>query len=187
MSRGAEQLVDLAAKAGAPPEGVDLTTWLIAEVPPAPLTRAAKWFTPSYETMLKDHKENGGELSKYFAENPTPEKSLSEDILLTQQRLAGPKRRLATIACAVTFFAGMGAFTEQAKQNLVGQPTTDAPDSPKFEKKPIDWEGDAIAGSVAGLAGGFIAYFVALGQSNRLAVGPARRKVREIKQENFSS
>ena len=79
----------------------------------------------------------------------------------------------------------MAGYTEYAKQSI--EPVRDQPNSQKAEEKPIDWEGDAIAGGVAGLAGGFIAYFVALGQSNRLAVRPARRLVRKAKQEHFSN
>lgn len=186
MSAPNESLVDLAVKAGAPPEGVDLPTWLIAEVPPRPLTRAAKWVVPSYETLVED-KRQGGELLKFLEENPQPEKSLSSDVLNTQQRLAGPKRRLATMACTLTFFACMAGFTEYAKQSI--EPITDEPNAPKVEDKPkpIDWDGDALAGGIAGIAGGFVAYFVALGQSNRLAVRPARRIVRKAKQEHFSN
>jgi hypothetical protein len=180
MSQPRESLVDLADRAGPPPIGVDLTTWLIAEVPAARLTKAAKWVVPSYAALEEDQRR-GGDLIKYLEETPLPEKSLGEDILLTQQRLAGPKRRLATVACALTFFTSMGAFTEYAKQGI--EPITDQPNSPAESKKPIDWDGDALAGSIAGLAGGFLAYFIALGQSNRLAVKPARKIVRKTQFE----
>ena len=180
MRKPEVRLVDLSIEAGPPPENVDLATWLIAELPPLDLKRAARYEVPTYEALEED-KRRGGTLLKSLDENPHPEKALGEEVLLRQQRLARAKRRLVTTVCALTLFAGTAGYTEYAKQSI--GPVSSTPNGPKVEDRPIDWDGDAIAGSVGGLAGGFISYFIALGQSHRLAVRPAKRIVRKAKKE----
>jgi hypothetical protein len=180
MNKQPDSLVDFAAQAGPSPEGVDLSTWLIAELPPVPLTRAAKWEVPSYQMLVED-KHKGGNLLDFITKTPLPERALGEDILLTQQRLARPRRRIASLACALAVAGGTGAFSENVLL---------APDNSNGQKQTLPanhWELDAFLAVPAGLMSGLVASMIALGFSNRLSVGPARKIVRNSQQETGSS
>jgi len=175
MSNPEKSLVDLAASAGVPPEGVSLSTWLIASLPPGPLTHAAKSEVPSYEQLMDDQ-ARGGQLLKYMDENPMPEKALGTEILLKQQELSRPRRTLATLACAATFFAGGTAYGYSS--------ITEVGKSMKIETSASDrLARGAILGVPAAALGGLVTMFVSLGQSNRLARGPARKIVKQTQTE----
>jgi hypothetical protein len=166
-------LVDLVAGAGPTPHGVDQITHIIASVPAGPLSRAAREAVPSYEQLMYDKEKRGGELLKYMEENPTPEISLGSDIRLRQQELSRPTRRLATLACFLALFAGGGYATRETYKAIdTGALASVRNDSTQH------LEGEAIVGGVAGAAGGFIAYFTALGLAGRLARRPAQKIVR---------
>lgn len=170
-----ESLVDMAASAGVLPEGVALSTWLIAKLPPGPLTHAAKSEVPSYEQLVED-KVRGGQLLKYMDENPMPEKALGTDILLKQQELSRSRRWLATLACSATLFAGGTTYAYDT--------ITKVDQSMKIETTTVDRVArGAILGVPAGVLGGFVTFFVSLGQANRLARGPARRIVKRAEKE----
>jgi len=172
--------VDLADTLGASPEGVEVPVWLISEAPPATLTRAAKLEVPSYEQLMAD-KEQGGQLLKLVTETPMPERSLGQDVLLTQQRLATPKRRLATLLSTVALFSLGAGSTEAINQSFKSVTGPEHQNVSKAGDRPIYWSGDALVGSVFAMGGGVIAYLVALGQSNRLAVKSARKMVRKAR------
>jgi hypothetical protein len=166
------ELVDLVVIAGPAPEGVDQITHIIASVPAGPLTHAAKNAAPSYDQLIHDS-ENGGNLIKHMHENPVPEIALAHDIALRQQELSRSRRRLATAACVLTFFAGASALTNKGFDEFSKQ-------DPQFQATTAHrLQEDVSAGAISGLAGGFIATFAGLALSGRLARRPAQNIVRK--------
>lgn len=170
MSAKPENLVDLAASAGPPPADVDLSTWLIASLPPGELSRAAKYRVPSYEELARDQKE-GAVLARFMAANPMPEAKLGQDIIVKQQQLSKTRRAAATAACALTFFAGGTAWGYEAVTTVDKDVGVHATATDRIER-------GAIVGGVAGPIGGVVMMFVALSQAGRLARRPAQRIVR---------
>jgi hypothetical protein len=177
MSKVPENLSDLAASAGPTPEGVALTTWLIAKLDPKALSKSARYYTPSYEDLINDRDNNDGRLLRHMQENPMPEASLGSDIMVKQQELSKTRRRMATVACTLALFAGGTAYGYET--------LTDIDKDMKINTTTVDrLERGSIIGGATGALGGFVTMFVALGQSGRLARGPARKIVKQAKQES---
>jgi hypothetical protein len=177
MSRNLE-LIDLANSAGPAPTGVDQLTHIIASVPAGPLSRAAKGVTPSYVDLEYDQ-DHGGDLMKHMRENPTPTIALGNDILLKQQELSQPSRRLAAIACTLAFFAGGGVLRNQTindyNKGVSRHEQTDT--RQRFES-------DALVGVISGAAGGFAAVFSGLSLAGRLARRPAQKIARRAEESS---
>lgn len=175
-----ENLVEIMSNLGRPPNGVDIETFAIAKVDPADLTAAAKRVTPSYEQLRRINNENP-DLYKYITEEPQPEKSLGEGVLLKQQRLSRTRRVTATGLTALTLASGMGALTYSAKNDIrKDYPSIAKKDPNKKEQLTTS----AAAGGIVGMAGGFIVHISGFFFTHRLARKPARRIVRQVEQQS---
>ena len=179
MNKPVTELVDLVAQAGPAPEGVDQIDFIIASLPGEELTHSAKNLTFSYEGLAAAVREDPTLLDRLH-KTPLPEKSLADDILVRQQELSRPRRRLATLAAVIALGGagfGIGFKTDKDVQHQVFGPrqSTTAPVKPGGTSEAI--EAGAIIGGAAGIVGGFVVSLAGLSLSGRLARRPAQKVV----------
>jgi hypothetical protein len=173
---GRAEFVDLVTSAGPTPDGVDQITHIIASVPAGQLNHAARRAAPTYEQLVYD-KEQGGDLQKYMRENPTLEIALANEVMLRQQKLSAPSRRLATAACFLALFAG-GTYTQYKTYKDLDKGTLSQAQADTTEHL----EGEVLVGGLAGAVGGVITYFTTLAMAGKLARRPAQKIVRQAEQ-----
>lgn len=176
-SSNTNNLVDLVAAAGKPPEGVDLATHAIANIPPKVLNPAVRNSSFSY-AGLEQLKQKRPEVFARVIDNPHPENALAQEIGLKQQELSRPKRYLASIATMAAL--GIGGFAFGSSVDPVEIPHKTAHGTVVERGDDSTKIGLGIGGAAAVL-GGFVSSFAGLGLSGRLAHRPAQRVVRKAK------
>lgn len=114
---------------------------------------------------------------------------MADDILLRQQKLAGPMRRLATAATILVL--GVGGFVGGYKNGMETQheilhPHSNTPQEQAHDR-PEAIERGAITGGLAAFLGGTVVYLSALSLSGRMARRPAQKLVDKAKVAELQS
>jgi hypothetical protein len=179
MMREITPLIDLVSEVGPTPKGVDQIDYIIASLPGNELARSARNSTFSYEGLVEIDNSDPTFVDRFNAV-PHPEKSLADDILSRQNKLAGSRRRLATYASVLAigaggFFAGY-KMDEQVQHSVFGNPPHAVEQvQPGGNQEEI--QDGAIFGGISGILAGFVVYTTSLFQSGRLARRPAQKIV----------
>jgi hypothetical protein len=179
MAREFTPLVDLASAVGPAPEGVDHIDFIIATLPGPELARSAKNSTFSYEGLAQIVRENPTFLERYN-QVPHPSRALADEILMRQQKLSGPRRRLATVASIIAigaggFFAGY-KMDEHVQYSIFGNPPH-VVEGVQPGGVAEELQDGAITGGAVAILGGFATSFACLSQTGRMARRPAQKLV----------